>query len=89
MRYHINLHGNFFATRRKNKQGVSGADLGLWYEKTAVRGLSLGVPSCEVSTGKIRDLFHFTKSLHKKSRSEAAALFRNKHPEDYFSLSLM
>ena len=43
----------------------------------------VGVPSCEVSTGKIRDLFHFT-NLAKEKPDEAAALFRNKHFEDIF-----
>lgn len=45
--------------------------------------VSVGVPSCEVSTGKIRDLFHFT-NLAKESSDEAATLFRNKHFEEVF-----
>lgn len=42
-----------------------------------------GVPSCEVSSGKIRDLFHFT-NLAKEHSEEAAALFRNPHFEEVF-----
>ncbi len=45
--------------------------------------VSVGVPSCEVPSGKIRDLFHFTNLAREKSE-EAAALFRNKHFEEVF-----
>lgn len=45
--------------------------------------VSVGVPSCEVSGGKIRDLFHFT-NLAKERSDEAATLFRNKHFEEVF-----
>lgn len=45
--------------------------------------VTTGVPSCEVSGGKIRDLFHFT-NLAKEQSDEAAALFRNKHFEEVF-----
>lgn len=43
----------------------------------------VGVPSCEASSGKIRDLFHFT-NLAKERPDEAATLFRNKHFEEIF-----
>lgn len=42
-----------------------------------------GVPSCEVSTGKIKDLFHFT-NLAKENADEASSLFRNPHFEEVF-----
>lgn len=42
-----------------------------------------GLPSCEVSGGKIKDLFHFT-NLAKEKPEEAAALFRNEHFEEVF-----
>ena len=42
-----------------------------------------GVPSCEVSSGRIRDLFHFT-NLAKEHSDEAATLFRNPHFEEVF-----
>lgn len=45
--------------------------------------VSVGVPSCEVSSGKIRDLFHFT-NLAKEHSDEAATLFRNPHFEEVF-----
>lgn len=45
--------------------------------------VSVGVPACEVSSGKIRDLFHFT-NLAKEQSDEAATLFRNKHFEEVF-----
>jgi len=41
------------------------------------------VPCCEVSSGKIRDLFHFTH-LAKEHPDEAAALFRNPRFEEVF-----
>ena len=44
---------------------------------------SVGVPCCEVPSGKIRDLFHFTNLAREKSE-EAAALFRNEHFEEVF-----
>lgn len=43
----------------------------------------VGVPSCEVSSGKIKDLFHFT-NLAKEKPEEASALFRNEHFEEVF-----
>ncbi|MBR1741675.1 MAG: hypothetical protein IJ733_07340 [Lachnospiraceae bacterium] len=43
----------------------------------------VGVPSCEASGGKIKDLFHFT-NLAKEKPEEAAALFRNEHFEEVF-----
>lgn len=45
--------------------------------------VTVGVPACEVSTGKIRDLFHFT-NLAKEDPKEASALFRNPHFEEVF-----
>lgn len=42
-----------------------------------------GVPACEVSSGRIRDLFHFT-NLAKEHSDEAATLFRSKHFEEVF-----
>lgn len=42
-----------------------------------------GVPACEVSNGRIRDLFHFT-NLAKEHSDEAATLFRSKHFEEVF-----
>lgn len=45
--------------------------------------VTVGVPACEVSGGKIRDLFHFT-NLAKEQSDEAATLFRNKHFEEVF-----
>lgn len=45
--------------------------------------VSVNVPSCEASGGKIRDLFHFT-NLAKEQSDEAATLFRNKHFEEVF-----
>lgn len=44
---------------------------------------TMGVPSCQVSTGRIKDLFHFT-NLAKEQPEEAAALFRNPHFEEIF-----
>lgn len=44
---------------------------------------TMGVPSCQVSTGRIRDLFHFT-NLAKEQPEEAATLFRNPHFEEVF-----
>ena len=44
---------------------------------------TLGVPSCEVSTGRIKDLFHFT-NLAKEQPGEAVSLFRNPHFEEVF-----
>lgn len=46
------------------------------------RGI-MGVPSCEVSTGRIKDLFHFT-NLAKEQPEEAAAMFRNSLFEEVF-----
>ena len=45
--------------------------------------VTIGVPFCEVSTGKIKDLFHFT-NLAKENPDEAASLFRNPHFEEIF-----
>ena len=44
---------------------------------------TMGVPSCQVSTGRIKDLFHYT-NLAKEQPEEAAALFRNPHFEEIF-----
>ncbi|MCD7825808.1 MAG: DUF5717 family protein [Clostridiaceae bacterium] len=40
-----------------------------------------GVPFCEISTGKIRDLFHFS-NVAKENADEAATLFRSPHFEE-------
>lgn len=45
--------------------------------------VSVGVPFCEVSSGKIRDLFHFT-NLARENEEEAAALFRTPHFVEVF-----
>lgn len=45
--------------------------------------VSVGVPSCDVSTGKIKDLFHFA-NLARESTDEAVLLFRNPHFEEVF-----
>ena len=42
-----------------------------------------GVPSCEASSGKIRDLFHFT-NLAREHPEEAATLFRKHNFEEIF-----
>lgn len=42
-----------------------------------------GLPSCEVSGGKIKDLFHFT-NLAKENPKEAISLFWNEHFEEIF-----
>jgi len=42
-----------------------------------------GVPACEVSGGRIRDLFHFT-NLAREHSDEAATLFRSRHFEEVF-----
>lgn len=44
---------------------------------------SAGVPFCEASSGKLRDLFHFT-NLAREYPEEAAALFRNSNFEEVF-----
>lgn len=44
---------------------------------------SAGVPFCEASSGKIRDLFHFT-NLAQEYQEEAATLFRNSSFEEVF-----
>ncbi len=45
--------------------------------------VNVNVPSCTVSSGKIKDLFHFT-NLAKENSTEAVQLFRNKHFEEVF-----
>lgn len=45
--------------------------------------VSVGVPSCEVSEGEIRDLFHFT-NLAKEKPEEASGLFRDPNFVDVF-----
>ena len=44
---------------------------------------TVGVPSCQVSSGRIRDLFHFT-NLAKEETAEASTLFRSPHFADVF-----
>ena len=45
--------------------------------------VNVGVPSCTVSSGKIKDLFHFS-NLARENSDEAVQLFKNKHFEDVF-----
>ena len=45
--------------------------------------VNVNVPSCTVSSGKIKDLFHFT-NLARENSTEAVQLFRNKHFEEVF-----
>ena len=43
----------------------------------------IGVPACNASIGKIKDMFHFA-NLAREDESEAAALFKNKNFEQIF-----
>ena len=45
--------------------------------------VTINVPSCTVSFGRIKDLFHFT-NLAKENSTEALQLFRNKNFENVF-----
>lgn len=45
--------------------------------------VTVNVPSCTVSSGKIKDLFHFA-NLARENSTEAVQLFRNKHFEEVF-----
>lgn len=45
--------------------------------------VSVKMPSCDVSSGKIKDLFHFT-NLARENTEEAVVLFSNPHFEEVF-----
>ncbi|MDY5181851.1 DUF5717 family protein [Butyribacter sp.] len=45
--------------------------------------ISIGVPACNASIGKIKDMFHFA-NLAREDESEAVALFKNKKFEEVF-----
>ncbi len=45
--------------------------------------VTVNVPSCMVSSGRIKDLFHFA-NLAKEDSDEAMQLFKNKHFEEIF-----
>jgi len=45
--------------------------------------VNVNVPSCTVSSGRIKDLFHFA-NLAKEDSTEAVQLFRNRHFEEVF-----
>ena len=45
--------------------------------------ISIGVPSCNASIGKIKDMFHFA-NLAREDESEAVSLFKNKKFEEVF-----
>ncbi len=45
--------------------------------------VTINVPSCTVSTGKIKDLFHFA-NLARENGEEAEQLFKNSHFEEVF-----